>query len=274
MKLTSTLTLLIALLCYCCTNTPEKDLSALKEDQKKNEKAKVPQDTFIEIPDSVKLKIGLEKALDLLSKHRNQPRFETNFDTTFPDHSFLGANINYGYSFSKKFKHLILMCSMGTPMMYETQLVFYRETAGGELQLLLSDNGDGAFMGDTLMDVNLDGRKDYLAHWYGFSGCCPRDKFFVYLQKENGEITSKFEFMNPSFDEKRGLVRGFGYGHPEDIGLYKERWNGYQLEPVEYIYRDENNPKILLRKDGISSKVTQLKTLPKEYLKFDWFNYQ
>jgi hypothetical protein len=50
--------------------------------------------------------------------------------------------------------------------------------------------------------------------------------------------------------------------------------NSYQLEPLEYIYRDENNPKILLREDGISSKVTQLKTLHKEYLEFDWFNYQ
>lgn len=274
MKLTATLTLLIALLCYCCTNTPEKNLNALKEDQKKNEKAKVPQDTIIEIPDSVKLKIGLEKALDLVSKHRHQPRFEMNFDTTFPDHSFLGTNINYGHSFSKKFKHLILMNSVGYTGLYETDLRFYRETADGEMQLLLSDNGDGAFMGDTLMDVNLDGRKDFLTHWTSFSGCCPRDKYFVYLQKENGEITSRFEFMNPSFDEKKGVVRGFSYGQPEDVSLYKERWKGYQLEPVEYIYRDENNPKILLREDGISSKITQLKTLPKEYLEFDWFNYQ
>ena len=274
MKLTAALTLLIGLFCFCCTNPPEKDLSVLKEDQEKDEKAQVPQDTVIEIPDSVKLKIGFEQALELVRAHQHQLYYKMELDTTFQDHSFLGTNINYGHSFSKKFKHLILMCSVGTPMLYETHLVFYRETAGGELQLLLSDTGDGAFMGDTLMDVNLDGRKDYLTHWYGFSGCCPRDKYLVYLQKENGEITSKFEFMNPSFDEKKGLVRGFGYGHPEEISLYKERWNGYQLVPVEYIYRDENNPKILLREDGVSSKITQLRTLPKEYLEFDWFNYQ
>lgn len=40
MKLIATLTLLIGLLCFCCTNAPEKDLSGLKEDQKKNEKAR------------------------------------------------------------------------------------------------------------------------------------------------------------------------------------------------------------------------------------------
>lgn len=274
MKLTAILTLLIALLCNCCTNTPEKNLNALKDDQKKNEEAKVPQDTIIEIPDSVKLKIGLEKALELVSKHRNQPRFEMNFDSNFQDHSFLKLTINYGYYFSNKVKHLILMRIVGTGTLHENRLDFYRENAENELQPLLSDTAHGAFNGDTLIDVNLDGRKDYLTYWWNYSGCCPRDRCMVYLQKENGEITSKFEFMNPSFDEKKGLVRGFGYGHPEDIGLYKERWNGYQLVPVEYIYRDENNPKILLREDGISSKVTQLKTLPKEYLEFDWFNYQ
>jgi hypothetical protein len=274
MKLTATLTLLIGLFCFCCTNVPKKDLNALKEDQKIEEKPSIPQDTIIEISDSVKLKIGLEKALDLVSKHRHQPRFKMNFDTTFQDHSFLGTNINYGYSFSKKFKHLILLNSVGYTGLYETDLRFYRETADGEMQLLLSDNGDGAFMGDTLMDVNLDGRKDFLTHWTSFSGCCPRDKYFVYLQKENGEITSRFEFMNPVFDEKKGQVRGFSYGRPEYLRLYKKRWKGYQLEPVEYIYRDENNPKILLREDGINSKITQLKTLPKEYLEFDWFNYQ
>lgn len=274
MKLTPYLILLIGLFCFGCTEAPEKNLNVLREGQKRVEKLETHQDTVIEVPDSVKLKIGLEKALDLVSKHRHQPRFEMNFDTTFQDHSFLSTNINYGHSFSKKFKHLILMSSVGYPGLYETDLRFYGETPGGELQLLLTDSGDGAFMGDTLMDVNMDGRKDYLTQWYAFSGCCPRDKYFVYLQKENGEITSRFEFMNPVFDEKKGQIRGFSYGHPEDISLYKKRWNGYQLETVEYIYRDENNPKILLREDGKSSKVTQLKTLPKEYLEFDWFNYQ
>ena len=41
--------------------------------------------------------------------------------------------------------------------------------------------------------------------------------------------------MTPTYYPQEQLVRGFGYGHGDDMALYTFRWKDGQLDSLEYI---------------------------------------
>jgi len=93
------------------------------------------------------------------------------------------------------------------------------------------------------------------------------------------QFTADYEFMNPTFSAKEGIIRGIEYGHPGEAGLYKYKWNGLQIDTIEYIYPDAHHKGQFIKtkkaayqstgKDGIV-----LKAVPAEYYtieSYEWF---
>ncbi|WP_149698616.1 hypothetical protein [Chitinophaga sp. CF418] len=78
------------------------------------------------------------------------------------------------------------------------------------------------------------------------------------------------------------MVRGVGYGHPGQVGLYKLKWNDTVLQNIEYIYRDPENSKQFIRTykptaDPSPGNGEVLKAVPEEYRRisgYDWFLYE
>ena len=79
--------------------------------------------------------------------------------------------------------------------------------------------------------------------------------------------------------KKEKIIRGLGYGHPGEVGLYKYKWNGLKVDTIEFIYPDVSTKGQFIKtkkriyrptdKEGIV-----LKHVPKEYQdieSFEWF---
>lgn len=129
---------------------------------------------------------------------------------------------------------------------------------------------------DTLQDVNGDGIKDYLINWYGNTGCCLKNFYAVYLyQSQTGTFSHGYEFINPSFSAKEQVIRGVEYGHPGETSMYKYKWNGLQVDTLEYIYFEKNEEgkktgKVIRK----TNKEERLNQAPAEYRHiygYDWF---
>ncbi|RYU89537.1 hypothetical protein EWM62_14560 [Mucilaginibacter terrigena] len=130
-----------------------------------------------------------------------------------------------------------------------------------------------------MADINGDGVNDFVVNWYPSSGCCARNNFHVYLYQKDNTFSNYFDFINPSFFPKEKLVRGVDYGHPGEVPLYKYKWNGLNVDTVEYIYPADTLKKkfYLVQRYGDNNcpeKRKVLAAVPKEYLKitgYDWF---
>lgn len=136
------------------------------------------------------------------------------------------------------------------------------------------------YVSDTIFDANGDGYKDFLVHWYPLSGCCKRDIYNVYLnQAGKGKFTTDYEFVNPTFSAKEQVVRGVTYGHPGEVGLYKYKWNGLQVDTIEFIYPDALVTGQFIKTRKRAHRPTQgegvvLKVVPKGYHSiesYSWF---
>jgi len=136
------------------------------------------------------------------------------------------------------------------------------------------------YIQDTIYDANGDGYNDFLVHWYPSSGCCRRNVYNVYLnQPDKGIFTHDYQFMNPTFSAKEKVIRGVEYGHPGEVGLYKYKWNGLQIDTIEFIYPDAKNLGQFIKTKKRTYSPTEkegvvLKSVPEEYLKIEsykWF---
>lgn len=185
------------------------------------------------------------------------------------------ANIRlkYGHLFSAEKKHLVVIREPW-PLVGYVDVFELRNSKFVKVQSLARDGCD--FHGYFIKDINGDGQKDLVTHWYPTSGCCRRDVYDVYLYQKSKEIfTEQYEFMNPTFSPSEKTIRGVDYGHPGDVRLYKYKWNGLKLDTIEYIFPDTTGKKYYVTKTpefGRSGKV--LTAVPKEYHKiesYDWF---
>lgn len=136
------------------------------------------------------------------------------------------------------------------------------------------------YLRDQIKDVNGDGLKDFLIWWYPASGCCRRNVCNVYLwNPATGKFTGEIEFINPTFSSREKTIRGVGYGHSGEVGLYKYRWNRFEVDTVAFIYPDPNQKGQFIKTNKPMYKPTAsdgevLKSVPKEYQSiddYDWF---
>lgn len=209
--------------------------------------------------DSINMIRTLELALKIANQKKVKEKFSLESDT---------LNIRYGHLFSSSVKHLIVSRMFQYGINTDIYKLHYDKKF---VKVCSKDMAPLAYIGDTIQDVNGDGRVDFLFHWYPMSGCCLRDIFDVYLQKPNGDFADEVEFINPSFSAKEKTIRGlcYGYGAP----LYKYKWNGYKIDTIEYIYFPDstNGNRFIRRKhEDETEKGEIIKELPDEYRKIGY----
>lgn len=205
------------------------------------------------LEDSANMIRTLEFALKIANKQKEKEKFIIETDT---------LNIRYGHIFSSSVKHLII--SRDFP--YGIKSDIYKLQDNNFVKVCSKEMAPLAYIGDTIQDVNGDGRLDYLFHWYPMSGCCERDIYDVFLQMSNGNFLSEMEFINPNFSLKEKIIRGRCYGHRAP--LYKYKWVGYKVDTIEYIYFPDStngNRYIRRKKEDENEKGVIIKQLPTEY---------
>jgi hypothetical protein len=225
--------------------------------------------------DSLKLEIILKEALKISLNNLQYKKFDTIYEMQTDDGSQsddlynVNVSIAFGKIFSKKINHLIIRRKSRNGV----QINIYKATKN-EFEQTMYRNQDGmTYLNDTIKDVNGDGKKDFLVHWYPSSGCCRRNVYNVYLQNEQGKFSKDYEFINPTFYPKEKIIRGVKYGYGAD--LYKYKWNNLTVDTIEFIKKDESNPNkfyITKKWDYNNPPIVKyriIKKMPKEYENID-----
>jgi hypothetical protein len=229
--------------------------------------------------DSLRLDKILNDALDFSIKNIDKGTFQNEYEVIFDNEYDIKVEISLGYHFTKEYPHLVIRrvglgsCYIDIFLVNDSK---FEKVVSHEKALM-------TYVNDTIQDINGDEINDFVVNWYGSSGCCLKAFSNIYLLRPDKNTFSKdFEFINPTFSPNEHIIRGVGYGQPEDTELYKYQWNGEAVDTLEYISFERNEKgetgKVLVtnqRPYGDSFKVLKrLKSVPKEYHEingFDWF---
>ncbi len=228
--------------------------------------------------DSLRLNIALKDAFKIAQTEFKTDNFKKEYEIQPDDSSYtIKIEILIGRLFKDNQKYFLLRRHIP----WATYLDLYKVQDDKAEQLINREQDGMTYIRDTIFDANGDGHKDFLVHWYPSSGCCRRDVYNVYLnQPDKGNFTNDYEFINPTFSAKEKIIRGVEYGHPGEVGLYKYKWNGLQVDTIEFIYPDANNKGQFIKTKKGTYRPTEkegvvLKTVPKEYQKiesYEWFS--
>lgn len=239
-------------------SAPNKDLPAVQID---------PNNA-----DSLCMESILKEAID--SAYTNMPlgRFKKEFVSICDSLYNVDVTLQSDYFFSPTEKHLIIHMRSPGENIYNIYLVQDKSF----IKVASHNQGGSGSTTDTLQDVNGDGIKDYLINWYGNTGCCLKNFYAVYLyQPQSGTFSTGYEFINPTFSAQEKVIRGVEYGHPGETSLYKYKWNGLQVDTLEFIYFEKNEKgkktgKVIRK----TTKEERINEAPVEYRHiygYDWF---
>jgi hypothetical protein len=249
--------------------------NGLKKELTKEERKKlIEEENKI---DSLRLDVALKDAFKTAEAAFKVENFTKQYEFQPDDSSYaIHIEILIGKLLNDNRKYFLLRRHVP----WATYIDLYKIIDDKTEKVIAREQGGMTYVRDTIFDVNGDGHNDFLVHWYPSSGCCRRDVYNVYLNLPDKEkFTDDYEFMNPTFSAKEGIIRGIEYGHPGDVGLYKYKWNGLQVDTMEYIYPDARHQGQFIKtkrsayqstgKDGIV-----LKAVPEEYhniASYEWF---
>jgi hypothetical protein len=227
--------------------------------------------------DSIRFDIALKDALKIAIPAFKSNSFKRQYEIQ-PDDSSYAINIEIliGRFFNDNQRYFLLRRKVP----WTTFINLYRVIDDKTEKVIEREQGGMTYIRDTIFDVNGDGHKDFLVHWYPSSGCCRRNVYNVYLNQPNkGIFTQDYEFINPTFSAREKVIRGVGYGHSGEVGLYKYKWHGLQVDTIEFIYPVPSTKgqfiKIKKGRDMLNEKEgIVLKAIPKEYHNiesYEWF---
>ncbi|MDJ1482259.1 hypothetical protein QNI16_17270 [Cytophagaceae bacterium YF14B1] len=247
---------------------------ALPESQKPEERQRQLDESVKR--DSLRFDIALKDGLKQTEKHFKADSFSKKYTIQPDDSSYsIQIDITIGHLFSIKKKHVLLRLYTD----WVTYLYIYKIQNNKLQSVLRSEQGETTYIRDTIADVNGDGYKDLLVHWYPTSGCCRRNVYNVYLYiKSKGIFSKDYRFINPTFSPKEKVIRGVGYGHPGEVGLYKYKWNGLKVDTIEFIYPDASKKGKFIKTKKRTYEPTKengivLQTVPKEYHSIESYNW-
>ncbi len=220
--------------------------------------------------DSIMFDYALRDAYLVAKPKLHKKRFRKSYEISPDSSSYIEIDLLAGDIFNDGGKYLLLNRSLD-----EANISFELfRVDGNKLECIVShkleyyqDYFDYRYQ---IKDVNRDGKKDLLIYWL-YSTCIDRDMCTVYLKMDDiSTFSEKHEFINPTFSFKEGVVKCYQHYSIEGGMLYKYIWNGFEPNPVEYIYTDFENKGLYIRSDKAFSnykdvKGESLKSLPKEY---------
>ncbi len=225
--------------------------------------------------DSARVRLILDQALVRARQYIDSVEYKSRYETRIDDSSFVAeVDIEIGKLFSNQ-RHALIR--RRTP--WATYINLYEINQRKFDSLFYKEQGGMTYIRDSVADVNGDGFRDFMVHWYPLSGCCRRDIYSVYLNKSTKGFSSEYQFINPTFSPSEKIIRGVAYGHPGQVPLYKYRWNGNRVDTIEFIYPHATRKGYYIKtaRPRYSSKSNAeviIKFIPSEYLaitSFDWF---
>ena len=240
------LTLGLILLFFACGQPKDKKpfvTSSIDSTQKNNEKneperlERRKQIEAQEVLDSLRLDKILKKALGIGKSNINKTNFSMDFQTIDTVNGDVETNVTIGNLFSKVQKHLLIK-------RHAVGYIFinvFKINKEDIKPVLYHKQWNIEYVNDTIQDINGDGYFDFVVNTYGSTGCCLKAFSNVYLLQSNrGTFTNGFEFINPTFSPKEKIIRGVCYGHPGETEMYKFKWNGENVDTIEYVYYERN----------------------------------
>jgi hypothetical protein len=266
MRVTNILTIGLAILVFSCRQSNDNssltsgDAIQFRTDEKES--------------DSIKLIKALDKALQIANKNIESDNFSETFETS-SDSNLITTKLTIGNSFDNG-KYLIVRRE--TPTYY---IDIYLRRGNEFKKIITHEQWAMTYVGDTIQDINGDGKRDFLVNWYGASGCCLKNFIDAYLQLDDGTFSEMFEFVNPTFSYKDQIIRGVNYGHAGQTELYKYKWNNLKIDTIEFIYWNRDGDGHFIKskylphdKRNNQKENVKLKLVPDEYRSiygFDWF---
>lgn len=231
--------------------------------------------------DSINLDKILKKAIIIANNNISINKFKKEYVETMPDSLFLvEISISSDFYFSNEVSHFIIKRNTPDAIYID---IFSKEDKKVK-KVLSHEQWNMTYRNDTIQDINGDGLKDFVVNWYGATGCCLKAFSNIYLlRKDKISFSKNFEFINPTFSPKEKIIRGVCYGHPGNTEMYKYKWNGENVDTLEYVSfeRNENGRtgKIIISNRIPFEKnfkiLKKLNSVPSEYKKiegYDWFN--
>lgn len=233
-----------------------------------------------ETKDSLQLDSILKDALKISESTLGKHKFEIEYDTTTKGYIPVKVKIIFSNMFTSSNQHL--MIERETPGFKYFDI--YTQDSKGLIKVLSHQQWMITYENDTIWDVNGDGFRDFVVNWYGSSGCCLKAFSNVYLLRNDLKSFSRnFEFINPTFSPTEKIIRGVDYGQPGETDMYKYKWNGEQVDTVEYIYFGQDSSGYHKNKIYVSTKEPRddnpktshrIDKIPIEYAKifgYNWF---
>jgi len=288
MRTAEKILILILLLNFysCKQNASEKEKIITNKNDKisKSEKERLEKrriNAENEKKDSINFENILKNTLKIAKQNIDKENFKENLKPISNDElGSITTDLEIGNLFSKTQKHLLVRTETSSNVYINIFLIKNKTF----LPVLTHKEWGMTYVKDTIQDVNGDGKKDFLVNWYGSSGCCLKNFYNVYLfQTDKIEFSKSFEFINPTFSPNEKLIRGVCYGHPGETEMYKYKWNGINVDTIEYISYEKDIKGIKTGKIIQSKKINynkpnsefkKLKKIPKEYNSiygYDWF---
>lgn len=226
------------------------------------------------LEDTIRMRDALRGAMDSITVKRMGERDSARYDIEL-DSVLVSVEIGSGNYFKGPFPYRLIRLSSSASV----RIHIYAKSGETWDQIFSHDQWGLEYVNDTIMDINGDGRKDFVVNWYGVNGCCLKGFSIVYLLREDMKsFSDQFQFINPSFSPKEHMVRGVNYGHAGYTSMYKYQWTGERVDTIEYVsYQLDNDlnktGKVELR-DVDFRVIKVLPSVPKEYRKidgYDWF---
>lgn len=230
--------------------------------------------------DSMRLQGVLNQALQRVKSRSLTVSFSESFQS-FPDRLYtVDSKIDYGFHFSDKQRHLIIR--RYSPGLVQIDIFSVNDTV---LDHILShEQWATEYLNDTIRDVNGDGLKDLIVNCYGSTGCCLKAFSCVYLSRSDRQsFSTMYDFLNPTFSDHDGVIRGLCYGHRGKTELYTFKWMGEKIDTIEYIsFEKDNNGrrtgKVIISNQYPTHKnykiIRKVNRVPKVYERiegYDWF---
>lgn len=247
-----------------------------KEQERLAKRRKIEEQYYA---DSLRLDKVLQDALKIAYQHINKDKFVEKFEVS-DENGLIGVEMDLNYHFTKTTSHLIIRRTNANTV----DIDIYSKNNGKYEKVLSHEQWNLTYVSDTIRDINGDGLNDFVVNWYGACGCCLKGFSNVYLMRQdNKSFSESFEFINPTFSPKEKIIRGVCYGHPGETELYKYKWNGEQIDTLEYVSFEKNEKgektgKILITtnrpSNGMFKILKVLNEVPAEYNKidgYDWF---
>jgi hypothetical protein len=224
----------------------------------------------------------LNQVLQTMEQHKQDMVFNGHIDTSVYHFKNMYATFHFGNIFSTDKKHLVVKRFIKEYDGFRGSLfadIYMLKNNG--FKKVVADTANIGYYEDTLIDINLDGFKDFMVSQYSTAGCCPRDDKIAYLYNVTNGAFVPIGLFNSEFDNTNKLIYETDYGHPGEIIIEKSKWKGLSKVKIESIcpthFEDRIDsfvkPYTFTKTIYPSEKQLIIKEVPDEYKKLDILEY-